>query len=368
MRFISLLTASCCCIVFMLSCANDDEPAEQEAFQIPATYLFDNVDYSEQTQILSMLLEMKAYLTSANTPGVVLDIDRLQAMSTNESGAGWISSYDESLELRGMTNEPEQVLFEQLMVRIAAASESVEAGSPGQAGVVVSNDGSKQYLLDENGVECAQFIEKGLMGACLYYQATSVSLGEDKMNADNSVILPGRGSDMEHHWDEAFGYLGVPKAFPADADGLFFWGTYSNRRDPLLGCNQRIMDALLKGRAAIGHGDLVSRDEAILEVRSAWEEISASTAVHYLNVALNQMNDLAIRTHALSEAIAFAYSLKFNPDRSLSVSEIDEILTLIGGSSNLLSINLYDSTTDRLNQARAALAQAFGFEAIADQL
>ena len=106
-------------------------------------------------------------------------------------------------------------------------------------------------MIGGDGLDHAQLIEKGLMGACLYYQATSVYFGDDRMNVDNEMVEVGEGTEMEHHWDEAFGYFGVPKDFPTSTDGLFFWGSYSNQRNGILESNQKLMDAFLKGRAAI---------------------------------------------------------------------------------------------------------------------
>ena len=365
-RFFALMGALA---ILFAGSACSSEPDEQPLYTVPSTYSFDNVDYSGQTSRLGMLLEMKTYMASANTPGVALDADRLRAMFTNQSPqAGWQGSYDSGRQIKDKTRESEHQLFDQFFIRLAAASLSEVPGSGGQPGVVVSNDGNKRYLLDGNGVEFAQFIKNGLLGAFIYHQAVSVYLGEEKMNADNTIVEPGKGTAMAHHWDKAFGYLGVPKAFPADTDGLFFWGTYANRRDPLTGCNRRIMDAMLEGRAAIEYGDLVSRDEAIAVIQKTWEEISAATAINYLNGALDQFDDMAIRAHALSEALAFVYCLKFGPAPTLTLAEIDQVLTLIGGSPNLLDVNLYEAIPDSLSQAKTILSQAFGLENIADEL
>ena len=141
---------------------------------------------------------------------------------------------------------------------------------------------------------------------------------------------------MEHHWDEAFGYLGVPRDFPLSTDGVVFWGDYCNKRDELLQTNQRIMDGFIKGRAAISNGDLPTRDEAIAEVRQVWEEVVVSTALHYLNQAIDQYDDFALRAHAISEGLAFIYSLQFNPAKRLSNQEVNELLVLIGGADDFL--------------------------------
>ncbi len=364
----TLFQYSALCLALTLTLVSCSEEKD-DTYPIPETYNFENVDYSGQTQRLAMLLEMKSYLGSANTSGVALDAGRLKAMYANEAAnAGWQGNYEESKQLKNKTFEFYQETFEELMDAIALASTSTVAGSEGQAGVVASQDGAKQYLLNDKGVEYAQLIEKGLMGACFFYQGNAVYLGEEKMNVDNSEVEPGKGTAMEHHWDEAFGYYGVPRSFPADKDGVVFWGSYSDRRDELLGTNQKMMDAFLKGRAAISNDDLTARDEAIGEVRKNWELISGTTAIHYLNSALNNFDDIALRAHALSEAVAFTFALQFNPERSMSINEVNQVLALIGGSDDFFAMNLYQAERSKLEEAKTLLAQALGVEDMKNKL
>ena len=362
-QLMALLAAIC--TLALPSCNKEDG-----TLAIPDTYNFEQVNYDGQAQRLAMLLEMETYMSAANTPGVVLDAQRLKAMYANDAGlAGWQGTYGESKQIKGKTFEFHQEVFEALMEAIALASASTVAGGPGQAGVVSSQDGSKQYLLNENGLDLGELIRKGLMGACFYYQATAVYLSDEKMNVDNQTADPIEGTAMEHHWDEAFGYYGVPRSFPAVADPLFFWGVYSNRRDALLSCNQKMMDAFLKGRAAISANKLEVRDEAITEVRAAWELISGATAISYLNSALREFDDVALRSHALSEAIGFTYALQFNPERSFSVEQINQALRLIGGGSeDFFEMNLYEVERAQLEQARELLAEGLGLEGMMKEL
>ncbi|MCB0564070.1 MAG: DUF4856 domain-containing protein, partial [Phaeodactylibacter sp.] len=327
---------------------------EDDTLTIPDSYNFENVNYDGQAQRLAMLFEIENYLKTANSSGVTLDAQRLKAMYANDAGyAGWQGAYDTSKQLKGKTFEFHQQLFEQLLEAAAQASTSTSPGGPGQAGIVWSQDSSKQYLLSERGLDLAELIEKGLMGACFYYQATAVYLSDEKMNVDNVTADPEEGTAMEHHWDEAFGYYGVPRNFPAVSDPLFFWGVYSNRRDVLLSCNQKMMDAFLKGRAAISANNLKIRDEAIAELRINWELISGATAISYINVALREFDDMALRAHALSEAIGFTYALQFNPERSFSVETINQALGLIGGGSeDFFEMDLYQVERGELEQAR----------------
>jgi hypothetical protein len=173
---------------------------------------------------------------------------------------------------------------------------------------------------------------------------------------------------MEHHWDEAFGYLGVPIDFPTNTDGLAFWGKYVNGRNALLETNTGIMDNFLKGRAAISNDDLESRDAAIIEVQKYWELSSAGTAIHYLNSALANFNDDAIRNHALSEAVAFVYALQFNENKKVTNANVSEILTKIGGDSNFADMNFYTITETDLNAAKDLLSTYYNLESVKDSL
>lgn len=361
-----LLLALCLGSITMFTACDDEDP--QLNYDIPETYAeFENVSYDGQTQRLDMLSEIKSYLQSANTPGVTLDADRLKAMYENNiADAAWSGTYDDSKQLRSKTFESEVPVFLSLMEDIADASTSTVAGSEGQSGVVVSLDGTKQYLLNAEGIEITQLIEKGLMGAVFYYQAVQVYLGDSRMNVDNETVIPGEGTDMEHHWDEAFGYWGVPEDFPANRNGVRFWGHYTNGRDPLLDVNQKLMDAFLKGRAAITNNDLETRDEAITEVRKYWEEVVAGTALHYINGGLEKYDDMSLRAHNLSEAVAFIYSLQFNPEAKVSLTQVYELLTLVAGSEDFEEMNLYQVSREDLQQAADLMSQYYDWAAIKD--
>lgn len=349
-------------ILVLWSCDNDDDIVI-DPLEIPETYNFENVNYSGQTQRLAMMLELKNYMKTARTSGVALDANQMKAMYANDAAnAGWVGTYDASKQLKSKTFENQQAVFDNLLEALAVASESTVAGAKGQAGVVQSSDGNSQYILGANGLDHAQIIEKGLMGACFYYQATSVYMGEDRMNVDNETVEPGEGTAMEHHWDEAFGYLGVPKDFPTNLDGLAFWGSYSNQRDGVLGSNKLIMNALLKGRAAISAKELSTRDEAIDEAREIWELITVGSALHYLNATLENFDDMAIRGHALSEGIGFVYGLQFNTAKQITNDQVNDLLTLMAGSADFSTMDLYEVETANLQQAKDKLAEYYGLE------
>jgi len=364
MKNLRLLGLTLLASIFLISCDDNTEGENDLSYEVPSTYDFENVSYTGQTQRLDMLDELTVYMKTANN-GAVLDAQKMLDMYANENGAFEEASLNEadSKELENKTVEGEVSRFKTFIRDFAAAT--VEAnggvGSNGTPGVVVSNDGSAQYFFDENGFEHIQLIEKGLMGACFYFQANSIYLSPGKMDVDNEEIIEGEGTAMEHHWDEAFGYLGVPTDFPTNTDGTRFWGKYSNGRDELLNTNEALMNAFITGRAAISNKDLDTRDEQIEIIRNEWERVSAATAVHYLNGGIASFADDAIRNHVISEAWAFIYSLKFNPNKKLTNTEIEALLALLG-------TNYYEITTDNINAVKATLVSTYGFEEVQDQL
>jgi hypothetical protein len=239
-----------------------------------------------------------------------------------------------------------------LFTEMAANSGSTDAvASNGVAGVVVRKTGF--ILVDKNGKEYAQLIDKGLMGSCFYYQGTSYYLSDEKIGdaVDNKIVEAGKGTAKEHHFDEAFGYFGAPKDFPTNTTDAVFWGKYSNGQDALAGTN-KIMDAFLKGRAAISAKDKVNQDAAVADVKKLWEKTAAATGIHYLNEAI-KATDNGNKFHALTEGYAFIKALKYNIDASISKSDVDAVIALIGE-------NFWEVTTSDLEAARNELASKTG--------
>ena len=344
---------------------DDDDALVDDAVVVPAAYSFDNVSYTGQQERLAMLAELKGAMQAA-VAGEDVSAERLRAMYANAEGADFSRAYGK--QLKDKTFAPVREDYDRYLATFAAIAndDTDPVAAPGTPGRVTSGD--KTYLVDGRGVEWLQIIEKGLMGATFYYQATTVYMGADKMAADNTDVVPGEGTAMEHHWDEAFGYLGVPRDFPANTDDLAFWGTYTNRRDPMLGTNERLMDALLKGRAAISADRLDVRDEAIDEARAAWELVSAGTAIHYLNSAEGRGDDIGGRLHDLSEAVAFAYALQFNEATAFDRAAFRAWMTDLAGGGDFESIDLYAVTDAEIAAARASLADVYGLGDEAAQL
>ena len=93
------------------------------------------------------------------------------------------------------------------------------------------------------------------------------------------------------------------------------------------------MQDFIDARQAIVSKDYSTRDANIKEIKEKWERLSAAQAVKYLkDYKSTILNDPASAYHALSEAYAFVYNLKFADlaERKLSTSQVEELLVTLG--------------------------------------
>jgi len=337
-----------------------------EFYEVPATYNFtdsDNnstVSYSGQTDRLNQLEELTTYMKTGTSATISSNVMRDMFYNVNDNGNGNFS-FSSSKQLGDKCLFSDTSMFTGWMTDLAAASiDYASTATNGQAGTLTT--GTSTYLFDANGIEHIQLIEKGLMGAVFKYQALNVYFGAGKMDVDNTTAEDPDGgkyyTEMEHHWDEAFGYFGAPIDFLTSTESFRFWAKYCNARDAQLGCNAIIMNAFLTGRTAIINNDLTTRDAQILVVSDMWEKVCAATAVDYLEGAKDNLGtDNAKFLHELSEAYAFIMDLKYAPldTRSITITQINTLLdTHIGA-------NFWDVTTTDLNNAINELNTIYNF-------
>ena len=349
--------------------ADTDDGSCNYAVVTPDEYVFTDSDgnstvsFDGQRQRLNMLSEMTTYLKTSNTPGTALDAATLLSMYAND-GYTW-----DDLEELGMTGSSKQLrsktvggdafwtdTFEGYMNGIAEASAQTVAGettgAAGIAGVVASTTSDSKYLQSAQGQEWTQLIEKGLMGACFYYNISSVYLASGKMDVDNSVAVDAAGgkyyTEMEHHWDEAYGYFTDAIDYPTSGTNRF-WGKYTNSREDLLSSASILSAAFRTGRAAISQNLLAERDAQIAIINRELERVSAGTAIHYLNDALDNYADDALRNHELSEAKAFIMALQFGANTSVDTDAVEHLFEDLGE-------DYYNVTTAQITEVRDELA------------
>lgn len=332
-----------------------------ESYTIPSTYVFTNgagnstVNYSGQEARIEQLKQLITYVKTGRTS--VINAQNIQDMfqNTGGNGAGQFTGIaaDATKQLKDKCFSLDVALIESYFDSVALHSVSHAAtASDGQAGTLTS--GASVYLFGGNGMEYSELIEKTIMGAVFEYQALNVYFGPTKMNVDNTTAVnPSAGqyyTPMQHHWDEAFGYFGVPIDFPT-TPATSFWGKYCNSQNPTLSSNSVMMNTFLAGRAAIDNNALTDRDAAIATIRDMWEQIAANQAMTYLNNAIGFFgNDQAKFLHNLSEAYGFVYTLRYTPTetRRMTTQEVDDLIAQFGD-------NFWDLSVQDLNDIKAVL-------------
>ena len=106
---------------------------------------------------------------------------------------------------------------------------------------------------------------------------------------------------------------------------------------------------------------MFSNIDSIAIIRENIEKVLASTAIHYINEALANVSNDAVRNHTLSEGIAFARALKFSPDKKITNTQQSQLETYF-------STNFYTVSTTGLQSAKNLISSVYGFDSIKDQL
>jgi hypothetical protein len=336
----------------------DDGSCFYELYTIPATYSFsDNsgnntVNYSGQTDRLNQLREMITYAEGGETSAISAQVLKDMFQNTNGNGNGNFS-FSSVKQLKDKCFVLDVPMIESFFDSISLASVSyAQTASNGQAGTLTS--GTSTYLFSRYGFDYAEMIEKSIMGSVFMYQALNIYFGTDKMNVDNTTAVdPANGAYytlMEHHWDEAFGYFGVPINYPASTYDDF-WSEYCAAVNPILNSNADIMNNFKKGRAAIVAKVYPDRDAAILAIRNEWESISAYAAMNYIDEAIADFGvDNAKFLHHLSEAYAFCWNLRYVPDETRNMTQTEHAALMA-----LFETNFWNMSVDDLNNIKSAL-------------
>jgi hypothetical protein len=331
-------------------------------YTIPTTYNFANADFTSSTQRIEMLGELTTYIRSTHTTTQstqpTLSAAKMKNMYENMSSPFTSATLNSStVQLKNKTVESFKALldanFDDAVPASAAAALNPTAttASSGTAGKLKTS--ARAILVDANGFEYKEFVEKGIMGAVFYSQATTILKGIADL--DNTTQVNG-ATAQERAWDEAFGYFGVPVAFPTNTVGLKNWGSYCNSVNVAINSNATIMNAFLKGRAAISAKDNAGRDEARNVVIATWEKVAAAKCISYLKGAKTNIQDIATLHHNLSEGWGFVNGFKFNPSRTISDADIAILLNYFG-------TNFYNLDPSNLDLAITKLETVFGLNA-----
>ncbi|MES2761443.1 MAG: DUF4856 domain-containing protein [Bacteroidota bacterium] len=341
-------------------------------YNIPTSYNFTGVDFTTSTQRIAMLGEMTTYIrtahTTTQTTQPTLSAQKLKNMYVNAVSQFTTTGLNSSgIDLKAKTSNAYNlqtdfdVYFDDAEAAsiFSAANPTVTTASSTVAGKVVV--GTRAYLLNANGYEFKEVVEKGIMGAVFYSEGTTIL--NNIASYDNTTLVAGITA-QEKAWDEAFGYFGVPTTFPTYTVGLKNWGSYCNSVSNALDApsvnsssslNVTIMNAWLAGRAAISNKDNTRRDAAKTTVINAWEKVGAGRFITYMKLAKTNIADAAQFAHLVSEGIGFIKAFKYNPAKTLTTAEIATLESYLGNST-------YNVTTTNIDLAIDFLAIKFNLD------
>jgi hypothetical protein len=213
-----------------------------------------------------------------------------------------------------------------------------------------------------------------------YISSNVLDSFEDANNAE-TLVTDKNYTDMEHDWDEAYGYLfGTASSVATPLDDIgsssggsdSFLNKYLDRvnDDPdFTGIAQDIYDALKLGRAAIVAKNYTVRNAQAEIIREKVSEVIGVRTVYYLQQGKTILEvtetepDYAAAFHDLSEAYGFIYSLQFTrkPNTNepyLTRAEVSAILDTIYGS---YTNGFWDVTSEDLQTASETIAAKFNF-------
>lgn len=352
---------------FIISCNKDDDDTYViPPYDVPATYNFSDVEYSEASARISMWVGYTGILGRSNTRTLSQDTINNLWNNTNSSFTAETASnipytFDalNALTFNLSSKVADAATFKAYADSMVKVSNSVGvSASQGVAGKIGNR------IVNYTGVEFNQLVAKGLMGALTLNNVVSIL---DKIPTDdNATVIPGKGTAMQHNWDLAFGYVGIPKdydtsfnytAAPVKADRPLALGGYFWERARPIQAGGKVFEAFRKGRAAIAVKDYKVRDEAIAAIKENLEKTLAAAATIYLGLSQTRTSNDA-RFHDYSEGYGFILALKYRAAGSkLTDANYQALVDLMKSDYWDLAA---DATFTKVKQAQAILATAYG--------
>ena len=328
--------------IFIFACDSDSDDDGSSLITPPETYEFTrnnttSVSFSGQTTRLNQADELYGALNTAETDEASLMLmfggsDGTSAGFSNPDLNGTskiIRSKTAASTLSGSATT--KARFDAMITDFAHSVVPNFNGDAmqGVAGAMTTLDGSSTYEFNAMGQEIDQTFFKGLIGAFTLDQIVNNYIHPNQLDSgtriddnDNDVLSGDNNyTDMEHKWDEGFGYLygqepdiSVSGSTPGAVNGnllMKYFEKVNDNYEP--GIAQVVYDAFIMGRTAIVNKDYSLRDQQADIIQVELSKVIGYYAIHYMNDYLSKMQsgNIAGAFHALSEAHGFILSLQF---------------------------------------------------------
>ncbi|WP_405566374.1 DUF4856 domain-containing protein [Polaribacter sp. Asnod6-C07] len=375
----------------LFSCNNNEN--ETTMTEAPATYTFERngestVDFNGQTTRIQMGNEFVSALTVTTETSASLNAKFAHAEGDNDFSDADLNASSKNLRSKtaastdfyaANTTDATAIKTQfdswiSAQVNDVFPNWSVNA-STGVAGKIQEAGGGSERFVTAQGLELNQMINKSLIGGLMvdqilnnYLSTAVLDEGTNRADNDNDVVATDKVyTNMEHKWDEAFGYLyGNEVDVTAPVLNIdSFLNKYLSRvegDDDFAGIASDIYDAFKLGRAAIVAKDYTTRDAQAEILKEKISEIVGIRAVYYLQQAKATLGtDNASAFHDLSEGLGFVYSLQFTrqPNSDLpyfTKTEVDAfVATLLEGNG------FWDLTDATLDDISTTISAKFNF-------
>lgn len=306
---------------------------------------------------------------------------------------------------------PEGVVY-QLLGQIA---QNVQTYIDGNVRNDVNGNAISQLYVTEDGKDLRQLLQKFLLGAVAFSQATDDYLDDSVdgkgLLSDNTVADGAKPyTALEHGFDEGFGYFGAARNYNDYSDdeiagkgGRSDWKGYHDTdnsgsidltaeynfgnstnaakrdRGTASGSNptdysKTTFDAFLMARAIIVHAEGALDEQHLSALKAQrniiveyWEKAISATVVHYINEVTADLDKLGTADYVFADAAkhwselkGFALNFQFNPRSPMSDEQFAQLHELIG-MAPAITADAAESYKANLLAARELLQTVYGF-------
>lgn len=364
-KFLPLYLFIACASLFLTSCSDDDDAVVDITVTPPSTYKFERngkstVSFSGQTSRLKMAGELYSGMKSSSSTKVGLN-----NMFNNGTGFS-----DSKLDASGkkvgnktfassVASATVKPMFDSMITDFAdnVIPNWSTTAADGTAGKMT--DSKRTVYINAKGHELTQLFTKGLIGGMTmdqivngYLSAAKLDTGTNRADNDAGTLVSGKDyTQMEHYWDEGFGYLYGEEADvenPTLGNGVLlskYAGKVDGSNSP--GIGKIIYDAFKMGRAAIVAKNYAVRDAQAKIIQMHISKIIGYKAHDYLNdyVTKAAAGTPADAIHALSEGYGFIMSLQVTNDGTGKPYFTNaEVNTMLAKIENFWTVSSADCT------------------------
>lgn len=365
LKFLPLYLFIACASLFLTSCSDDDDAVVDITVTPPSTYKFERngkstVSFSGQSSRLKMAGELYSGMKSSSSTKVGLN-----NMFNNGTGFS-----DSKLDASGkkvgnktfassVASATVKPMFDSMITDFAdnVIPNWSTTAADGTAGKMT--DSKRTVYINAKGHELTQLFTKGLIGGMTmdqivngYLSAAKLDTGTNRADNDAGTLVSGKDyTQMEHYWDEGFGYLYGEEADvenPTLGNGVLlskYAGKVDGSNSP--GIGKIIYDAFKMGRAAIVAKNYTVRDAQAKIIQMHISKIIGYKAHDYLNdyVTKAAAGTPADAIHALSEGYGFIMSLQVTNDGTGKPYFTNaEVNTMLAKIENFWTVSSADCT------------------------